>query len=198
MLWQHCGTCDAGRSALGTVPLLFCQLRPSGLHLITRMAPDPPPAREGVRCRHEPLGEGPPTLAAGGPDLPLEGFGTSTQPSDLLSAHVNTLSRGVRDHHVPRYRWSTQDPDLQGPRNAITPHLEDCTPYSNDHAACWGWRDAGTIFARSRTMPRTTTTPDALPHSALPTVLDCCIPSARGETTTSAIPCTCTRPSLCL
>ena len=31
-----------------------------------------------------------------------------------------------------------QDPDLQGPRSATTPHLEDCTPYSDDHAACWG------------------------------------------------------------
>ena len=30
-------------------------------------------------------------------------------------------------------------------------------------------------------MPRTTTTPDAIPHSVLPTVLDYCIPTARGE-----------------
>src|SRR6185369_5877858 len=32
-------------------PLLFCQLRLTELHLTTRMAPDPPPAREGVRRR---------------------------------------------------------------------------------------------------------------------------------------------------
>src|SRR6185503_15371931 len=86
----------------------------------------------------------------------------------------------------------------RAPRNTTTPHLEDRSPYSNDQAACWGWQDAGAISARSRTMPRTTTTPDAIAHSVLPTVLDCCIPAARGETTTSAIPCTCTRPSLCL
>ena len=30
-------------------------------------------------------------------------------------------------------------------------------------------------------MPRTTATPDAIPHSVLPTLLDCCIPTARGE-----------------
>jgi hypothetical protein len=35
---------------------------------------------------------------------PLEGFGTSTQPSDLLSARTSTLSRGVRDRRVPRHR----------------------------------------------------------------------------------------------
>jgi len=50
--------------------------------------------------------------------LPLEGSGASTQPSDLLSARTGTLSREVRDRRVPRPRWSTQDPDLQDPRNA--------------------------------------------------------------------------------
>ena len=40
-----------------------------------------------------------------------------------------------------------QDPDLQGPRSATTPYLEDCTPYSGDHAACWGCQDAGAISA---------------------------------------------------
>ena len=47
---------------------------------------------------------------------------------------------------------------------------------------------------------------EAVPASApvgfdrqqLPTVLDYCIPATLGETTTSTIPCTCTRPSLCL
>ena len=84
---------------------------------------------------------------------------------------------GVRDRHVPRYRWSTQDPDLQDPLSATTPHLEDCTPYSDDHTACWGWQDAGAISARSRTIPRTTATPDAMPHSVLPTVFDHCTPA---------------------
>jgi len=92
---------------------------------------------------------------------------------------------------VPRYRWSTQDPDLQDPRGAITPRLEDCTPYSDDHAARWGWQVAGAISAR----PRTTVTSDAMPHSVLPTVFDHCTPAIRGKTTTSTSPYACT-PSL--
>ena len=74
-----------------------------------------------------------------------------------------------------------QDPGLQGPRNATTPHLEDDTPYSDDHAACWGCQDAGAISARPRTMPRMIATPDAMPHSVLPTVLDHCTPEIRGK-----------------
>ena len=79
-LLRHPGRCgstvgpatrDKTRSA--QFPLLFCQPRLSGLHLITRMAPGRPPDREGVRCRHEPLEEGCPSLAAGGPDLPPRG-----------------------------------------------------------------------------------------------------------------------------
>ena len=76
----HCGstvepaTRDEMRSA--QFPLLFCQLRLSGHHLITRMTPDPPPAREGVRRRHMPLKEGRSALAAGVSDLPLVGSGT--------------------------------------------------------------------------------------------------------------------------
>jgi len=66
-------------TCLAQLLLLFCQLRLSGLHLTTPMAPDRPPAREGVRCRHVPLKEGPSALAAGGQDLP---------------------PRGVRDPHV--------------------------------------------------------------------------------------------------
>ena len=93
---------------------------------------------------------------------------------------------------MPRYHWITQDPNLQGPRNDTTPHLEDCTPYSDDHAACWGWQDAGAISARSRTMPKTTTMPDAIPHSVLPTVFDHCTPAIRGKTTTYTLPCACT------
>jgi len=81
-----------------------------------------------------------------------------------------------------------QDPDLQGPRSATTPHLEDCTPYSDDHAACWGWQDAGAIFARPRTIPRTTATPDAIPHSVLPTVFDHCTPRDSGENDDFSVP----------
>ena len=142
------------------LPSLFCQLRLSGLHLTTRMASGPPPALEGVRRCHEPLGEGPPTLAAGGP-----GPGPPHDPRTSLVLMPTLCPGGVRDRHVPRYRWSTQDPDLQGPWNATTSHLENCTPYSDDHAACWGWQDAGAIFARSKMMPRTTATPDTIPHS---------------------------------
>jgi len=88
-----------------------------------------------------------------------------------------------------------QDPDLQGPWSNTTAHLEDCTPYIDDHAACWGWQDAGAISARPRTIPRTTAMPDAMPHSVLPIVFDHCTPVIRGKTTTSPFPCACT-PSL--
>src|SRR6185312_8492940 len=83
----------------------------------------------------------------------------------------------------------------QGPRNAATPHLEDGTPYNDDHASCWGCQDAGAISARPRTMPRTTATPDAMPHNVLPIVLDHCTPRFGEKTTTSTILCACT-PSL--
>ena len=53
-LLRHHGRCGstvepATRDETGSVllPLLFCQLWPFGLYLITRMAPDPPPAWEG-------------------------------------------------------------------------------------------------------------------------------------------------------
>ena len=85
-----------------------------------------------------------------------------------------------------------QDLGLQGPRNATTPRLEDCTPYSDDHAACWGWWGAGAISARPRMIPRTAATPYAMPHSVLSTVLDHCTPAIWGKTTTSTFPCVCT------
>ena len=59
-------------------------------------------------------------MQLGSRTCPLEGSETSTQPSDLLSARTGTLSREVRDRRVPRPRWSTQDPDLQDPRNATS------------------------------------------------------------------------------
>ena len=37
------------------------------------------------------------------------------------------------------------------------------------------------ILARPRTIPRTTATPDTMPHSVLPTVLDHCAPVIRGR-----------------
>ena len=84
-LWEP-ATRDETCSA--QLPLLFCQLRLSGLHLITRMTPDPPPDREGVRCHHEPLEEGCPSLAAGGQDLPpSRGPGP---PRDLRTSLVRT------------------------------------------------------------------------------------------------------------
>ena len=97
---------------------------------------------------------------------------------------------------MPRHRRCRQDPDLQGPQNAITPHLEDSTPDSDDHAACRGWQDAGAISAGPRTISRTTATPDAMPRSVLPTVFDHCTPAIRGKTTTSTPPCSCIPPLL--
>ena len=73
-----------------------------------------------------------------------------------------------------------QDPSLQGPWNAATPYLEDCTPYNDDHATWWGWQDAGAISARPR-MISTTALPVAMPHSVLPIVFDHCTPAIRGK-----------------
>jgi hypothetical protein len=61
------------------------------------------------------------------------------------------------------------------------PRLEDGTPYSNNHAARWSYKDTGTISARPRTTPMTTATPDAIPRSILSTVFDHCTPAIRGE-----------------
>jgi hypothetical protein len=44
-----------------------------------------------------------------------------------------------------------------------------------------GWQDAGAISARRRTISRTTATPDAMPHSVLPIVLDHCTPVIQGK-----------------
>ena len=141
-----------------------------------------------------PLKEGRSALAAGVSDLPLEGSGNSVCLPDLLVRAPALLSGGSG---IATCRWSMQDPDLQGPRGAITPRLlEDCTPYSDDHAARWGWQDAGAISARPRTISMATATPDATPHSVLPTVLDRCTPAIRGKTTTFTSPTHVHRPSL--
>ena len=124
---------------------------------------------------------------------PLEGSGTSTCLPDLLMC-------------TPALRPGGGGP---GPPRAPPP-LEHAGPGPTGPTECHIWRTehptatttppagVGRTPARSprgRTMPRTTTTPDVIPHSVLPTVLDYCIPTARGETATSAIPYTCTRPS---
>ena len=76
------------------------------------------------------------------------------------------------------------------------PHLEDCTPYSNDHAACWDWQDAGAISARPRTISMTTVTSDAMPHSVLSTMFDHCTSTIWGKTATSVFPYSCIPPLL--
>src|SRR6185295_10465918 len=83
------------------LPLLFCQLLLTGLHLTTPTAPDPSPAREGVRCRHVPPEEGRSTLVAGGPDLPPRGIRDLHVTPGPLSAHASTPPRGARTATCP-------------------------------------------------------------------------------------------------
>ena len=54
-------------------------------------------------------------------------------------------------------------------------------PSERRHAARWSRQDASMISARPRTLPRTTATPGAIPHSVLPAVLDHCTPAIRGK-----------------
>ena len=91
-------TRDKTRSA--QFPSLFCQLRPSGLYLIIRMAPGPPLAREGVRCRHEPLEKGYPSPAARVPDPPRGVRDLHVSPR-LPGARACTPSRGFRTAACP-------------------------------------------------------------------------------------------------
>ena len=79
-LLRHPGRCGStvelatqDETCSAQFPSLFRQLLLTGLHLTTPMNPDPPPAWEGVRCRHVPLKEGRSALSAGGPDLPPRG-----------------------------------------------------------------------------------------------------------------------------
>ena len=111
----------AARDKIGSAlfPSLFCQLRPSGLYLIIRMAPGPPPARERVRCRHGPLEEGCPSPVAGVPDPPSRGPGPPRVSQTSWCARLHSV-QGVQDRRVPRHHWSTQDPDLQGPLNTTS------------------------------------------------------------------------------
>ena len=164
-LWQHCGTCDAGRDVLGTALI----------SILPTLAVRTPP--------HHTYGSGP---------VPCSGWGLAS-PRAPHRGTLSTSSRRPgpppsRGPGSPRDSWTSlvhapalrpggpgpprallplvheymQDPDLQGPRSATTPHLKDCTPYSNGHAACWDWQDAGAISARPRTISTTTTTPDAI------------------------------------
>ena len=101
---RHCGGTvePATRDKIGSTlfPSLFCQLRPSGLYLIICMAPGPPPAREGVRCRHGPLEEGCPSPAAGVPDPPRGVRDLHVSPR-LPGARACTPSRGFRTAACP-------------------------------------------------------------------------------------------------
>ena len=92
-----------------------------------------------------------------------------------------------------------QDPCLQDPRNTATSSAGDDTLYNDHHPARWSCQDTGAISARPRTMPKMTTTPDAIPHSALFTVLDHCTPAIQGEDDDFRdLPVLVHRPSLCL
>ena len=179
-LWRHGGPVAQDKTGSSLFLSLFCQLRPSGLYLIIRMAPGPPPAREGVRCRHGPLEEGCPSPAAGVPDPPSRGPGPPRVSRTSWCARLHSV-QGVQDRCVPRPRWCTQDFDLRGPQNATTPHMEDHTPNSDNHAICRDWQDTGAISAGPRTISRTTATPDAMPRSVLPTVFDHCNPRFGGK-----------------
>ena len=92
-----------------------------------------------------------------------------------------SLERHGHDSRKRLWPCPGQDPSLQDPRNVTTPRLKNGTPYSNDHAARWSYKDAGAISARPRTTPRTTATPGAIPHGVLPAVLDHCAPAIQGE-----------------
>ena len=107
--------------------------------------------------------------------------------------HVSTPSRGSGTAACPAAAGVRK---ILTRRAHGTPHLENCTPYSDDHSAYRGWQDAGAISARPRTMPRTIATPNAMPYSVLSTVFDHCTPTIRGKTMTSTFPHSCTPPPL--
>ena len=97
-----------------------------------------------------------------------------------LSARASTPPRGVRDHHVPCYRWRTYVcKTLACKAHGTLPrHIwKTVHPTATTTPPAGDWQDAGVISAR----PRTTATPDAMPHSVLPTVLDHCTPAIRGK-----------------
>jgi len=136
-----------------------------------------------------------PSLAARSPDLP---------PRGVRDLHVSPGPPSVHDSTPSRGSGTAACPAAAGVRKILTrrahgtPHLENCTPYSDDHSAYKGWQDAGAISARPRTMARTIATPNAMPHSVLSTVFDHCTSTIRGKTATSVFPTHVSRPSLCL
>jgi len=70
-----------------------------------------------------PLREGRTAHAAGVPDLPLEGSGTSTQPSDLLGARTSTLSGGSGPAACPATAGARRALTSTAPRNATSEGL---------------------------------------------------------------------------
>ena len=174
-------TWDGTRPAL--FPLLFCLPRPSGPTSYSGRGPatsHAPPERGAQHTRTESR------------TSPLEGSGTSTRLPDLLVCTPALRPEGPGPPSVPTLVHAGPWP--VGPTERH--HAAYRRPYtSDDHAACRGWQDAGAISAGPRTISRTTATPDAMPHSVLPTVFDYCTPAIQGKTTTSKLHCSCT-PSL--
>ena len=134
-MWQHYETCDAGRDALGTAPVTI---------LPTPAVRTPP---------HHTYGPGPATCLGRGSDdatcpsrrdaqhtqpesqtSPLEGSGTSTQPSDPLSARTGTLSRGS---------GTAACPATAGARKTLTYR-------AHEMPSCHVWR---TVHPIAMTMP---------------------------------------------
>jgi len=184
----------ATRGKIGSAlfPSLFCQLRPSGLYLIIRMAPGPPPAREGVRCRHGPLEEGCPSPAGGVPDPPRGVRDLHVSPR-LPGARACTPSRGFRTpacptpagarktltcgaHRTPlRHIWKTVPPTATTTPPARTGRTPARSP-----------QDQGRYPLQ---LPRPTPCPQCTFYSIRPLY-----PAIRGKTTTSAPPLMCAAP----
>ena len=145
--------------------------------------------------------------------------GVATSPSERDARHSQpgawtSPPRGVQDLHMfsgppgvhasapSRGSGTAACPAATGVLKTLTrrahgtPHLENCMPYSDDHSARRGWQDAGAISARPRMMARSTTTPDAKPHSVLPTVIRPLHPRNSGEDDDFRVPYSCTPPLL--
>ena len=135
------GTCDVVRDVLGTAPITI---------LPTPAVRTPP---------HHTNGPGPVPCSGRDPASPRVPQGgmlstSSRRPGSPLSRGPGPpcdswtpLAHGLALHlggpvppraPLPLAHIYMQDPGLQGTRNAATPPLEDGTPYSDDHAACWG------------------------------------------------------------
>ena len=119
---RHCGGTvePATRDKIGSAlfPSLFCQLRPSGLYLIIRMALGPPSAGEEVRCHHGPLEEECPSPAAGVPDPPrgVRDLHATLGPPNV---HPSTPSRGS---------GAAACPATAGARRTLTCRARSTTP----------------------------------------------------------------------